>query len=185
MQLDSTWLIPPRARGQRDVKRSVADRLDELRGSPLAQLDDHLGVLVAHVGEHAPEVDPAGMQRASKGDGPADLAGNGGDLVPGRLDGVEDPLGWTLEGSPVLGHSERAYVPVEQGCPKFFLQAGDGGRHRRLDDVAVTGGGGEAARLAAGKEIIQVPDIHEVMVRTSKSISASIRFIILHDCDPR
>jgi hypothetical protein len=42
----------------------------------------------------------------------------------------------------------------------------------RLDDVHVTGGGGEAARLAAGKEIIQVTDIHEAMVRTSKIISA-------------
>jgi hypothetical protein len=36
----------------------------------------------------------------------------------------------------------------------------------------LTGGGGEATRLAAGEEIFQVTNIHKAMLRMGKIISA-------------
>jgi hypothetical protein len=129
-------------------------------------------MMFAHVCEDVGEVNPAGVQRAAKGDRTANLAGDRGDLIPGGLHGVEDPLGMPLERGPVFGQGQRSHVPVEQDCAEILLQAGDGDRHRRLDDVDLTGGGSEAARLTASEEIIQVTDIHEAMLRPRKIINA-------------
>ena len=88
------------------------------------------------------------------------------------LNGVEYALGGRLQDRTVLGDGDRRDGPVEQGYPEFVFEAGDRAGHGRLDDVHLAGGGGEAARLATGEEILQVTDIHGAMLRLRKIINA-------------
>jgi hypothetical protein len=138
--------------GERDVHRAVLDRA-QVSGGPgqrLAQLDDDTRMAVPQVSEGGAEVERAGAEGAAQDDGAADLTGDRRDLVAGRLHGIEDALGGGLQGRAVLGNGDRRDRPVEQGHAEFMLEAGDGAGHGRLDDVDLTGGPGEAPRLAAG-----------------------------------
>ena len=114
--------------------------------------------------EHLGEVKRPRVERAGQRDRAADLAGDGRHVVPGRLDGLKDPLGAGLERGPVLGRRDRRDAAVEQRHPELPLQAGDGAGHGGLDDVSVPGGGGEAAGLAARQEIVQVAEVHAAML---------------------
>jgi hypothetical protein len=158
------------AGGERDVHRAVQDRAQVPHGAGqrLAQLDDDARVAVAQAGQDGAEVERAGAEGAAQDDGAADLARDCRDLVAGGLDGIEYALGGGLQGRSVLGDRDRRDGPVEQGHPEFVLEAGDGARHGRLDDVDLAGGGGEAPGLAAGEEVLQVADLHGVKLRLGR-----------------
>ena len=72
-------------------------------GIGLAQLDDHAGVTFADVGQETSEVKPTRVQSASQRDSAANLAGDGGDFLPGGLDLVDNPLGGRLQRSSLFG----------------------------------------------------------------------------------
>ena len=106
------------------------------------------------------KIEPPGVQGASQSDAAADLAREGGDLVAGTLDCVEDPLGTRLQGTSLIGQDYRVHLAVEQRRPEVLLQAANRVRHRRLGDMDRAGGRGEAPGPAAREKILQIADIH-------------------------
>ncbi len=152
----------PGARGQGNVHRGVAHRLDQAGGSGLglAQLDDHAGVMLADLGEDRGEVQPAGMQGAAEHHRAADLAAGLRDLVLGRLNGRHDPPGGQLQRLTLLGQRDGAAGAVEQRRLHILLQAGDGARHGGRHDMDPPGRLREAPGIATGEEILQVTDFH-------------------------
>jgi hypothetical protein len=132
-------------------------------------------VAVTDARENVGEVKCPCVEGACQRDRAAHLARDGGDVVPGGLDGLEDPLGARLERRPVLGQRDRRDAPVEQRHPELPLQPGDRARHGRLDDVGVAGGSGEAAGLTTRQEIFQVADVHGVMLGPINAIDCVVR----------
>jgi hypothetical protein len=133
-------------------------------GCRLAQLDDDAGVPVAQRRQGGGQVERPGVERAAQDDGPVNPAGHRRDLVASGLYRLKDPLRAGPQRGAVLGDGDRGNRPVEQRHPELVLQAGDGGGHRRLDNVNITGRGGEAPGPAAGQEVLQVANFHPARV---------------------
>jgi len=76
---------------------------------------------VADICQDAGEVKWPGVQSGSQGNGAADPARDGRNVVPGCLDSVKDPLCARLQRRPVPGQGLPAWRPGRTAAPEIPL----------------------------------------------------------------
>ena len=89
--------------------------------------------------------------------GVAGAAGGGHGLV----EQAERPAGLLGEGHPGPGEPQAPPLTGDEGDPDLALEAGQGGRHRRLGDHQALGGGADRAGVGDGQKAAQLTQSHK------------------------
>ena len=145
---------------QRDIDPAVDDELLEPHHAGMHDLELDHRIVAPHAGEQL------GHQHRAQGRGDAedDLAAGmrvlRADFVAGALDVAQDARRAVEQLLPRLGQPHAAIGAGEQHDVELFLEPLDVPRQRRLGDMQMRGGAGDAAEFGDADEIMQAAQLH-------------------------
>ncbi len=142
------------------VQVVATQSLDGLRCSAFPQAQLHLGVAVVEGFEQGGHVKGRERWQRPQAQGPAGAAARAGHLIGERVDLGHDPLGAREHGFARRGGMHAPAVADEQLLTELALEASNLFGQRRLGDVQLEGGTGEAAVMCDGDEVAQLAKIH-------------------------